>query len=1215
MKKFINTGLFVVIGLFMNIFSYGETLSISGKITQFTTSSLSLNDIVIDVKGTQNLRVKTSRTGTYIIAGLQKGGNYTLSISKPGYTFSPATKVFKNLEESQINQNFVASVATYSISGRVLVGGKPVRNVVIMINNRPIKYYTDQDGAYVIDNLEYNGPYEVKVISDKHQFKPFQINYLEEDVIHDFKKDITVSGRVTSLGEGVANIGININGSIYKTDADGYYKIDSLVANGDYVISVVEEKYNPSPSSIPLRKITGDKENLDFTVSGEINGKVTYNGQPFKNAIVKISDRDKEYKTNAQGVYKITNVGLNQEYTVTVSSSGYSFTPKQATVKSIIKENPPLNFKAGVMKCEVTVYVQQGENPLENVNITVNNNPAAYKTDKDGKCVISLPYNKKYTFKAAKSGNVFVETVQTINNLSQDETITFKSFLDISGKVEIDGKGLFNAVVTCNDKTVKTNKSGLYTLKNLQPNKDYVIKVSSGNYSFEPEEISVENLSVSYKDKNFVAKTDNEQNISSKTVQKEKGVDVETDIVGIPPAQDDKAKLKLEREEEAELKRLEKEEAERLAKEEKARLKEEAELKRLEKEEADRLAKEEQKRLKEEAAQKKLEEAELKRLEKEEAARLAKEEKARLKEEAELKRLEKEEASRLAKEEQKRLKEEAAQKKLEEAELKRLEKEEAARLAKEEKARLKEEAELKRLEKEEAARLAKEEQKRLKEEAAQKKLEEAERKRLEKEEADRLAKEEKARLKEEAELKKLEKEEAARLAKEEQMRLKEEAAQKKLEEAERKRLEKEEAARLAKEEKARLKIEEQERKEKLREDIRQKLENQYKRNEVNKNISPAPSEVGSGLSIKQEKEIIKEKEVSELDESDLYLEDDILSKPLTAAERKKLVKDYEKKKKEEETERLAKEEAAQKKLEEEQRKQEEAEQKRLEKEAQIQAALQAKQEAEAEKARIKAEKEEAERLAKEEQKRLKEEAAQKKLEEEQRKQEEAEQKRLEKEAQIQAALQAKQEAEAEKARIKAQKEEDERLAKEEQQRLKLEAQLKAQQEKEKLKAQKQEELFNDTEDYDVDSDDAIDEKKEKRGDLVSIEGRVLKSKYGVQGVQVRLLLSDEERIYLTDKNGYYKIPGLDKNKNYLITVLSGKETLNLSPKSRTYKNLKTNMKNQNFYVVEKVKIANEHKKDIENNRNNNLNNKNSGNWRSDYGFENRDGIIQKDIHW
>ena len=983
MKKFINTGLFVVIGLFMNIFSYGETLSISGKITQFTTSSLSLNDIVIDVKGTQNLRVKTSRTGTYIIAGLQKGGNYTLSISKPGYTFSPATKVFKNLEESQINQNFVASVATYSISGRVLVGGKPVRNVVIMINNRPIKYYTDQDGAYVIDNLEYNGPYEVKVISDKHQFKPFQINYLEEDVIHDFKKDITVSGRVTSLGEGVANIGININGSIYKTDADGYYKIDSLVANGDYVISVVEEKYNPSPSSIPLRKITGDKENLDFTVSGEINGKVTYNGQPFKNAIVKISDRDKEYKTNAQGVYKITNVGLNQEYTVTVSSSGYSFTPKQATVKSIIKENPPLNFKAGVMKCEVTVYVQQGENPLENVNITVNNNPAAYKTDKDGKCVISLPYNKKYTFKAAKSGNVFVETVQTINNLSQDETITFKSFLDISGKVEIDGKGLFNAVVTCNDKTVKTNKSGLYTLKNLQPNKDYVIKVSSGNYSFEPEEISVENLSVSYKDKNFVAKTDNEQNISSKTVQKEKGVDVETDIVGIPPAQDDKAKLKLEREEEAELKRLEKEEAERLAKEEKERLK----------------------------------------------------------------------------------------------------------------------------------------------------------------------------------------------------------------------------------------IEEQERKEKLREDIRQKLENQYKRNEVNKNISPAPSEVGSGLSIKQEKEIIKEKEVSELDESDLYLEDDILSKPLTAAERKKLVKDYEKKKKEEETERLAKEEAAQKKLEEEQRKQEEAEQKRLEKEAQIQAALQAKQEAEAEKARIKAEKEEAERLAKEEQKRLKEEAAQKKLEEEQRKQEEAEQKRLEKEAQIQAALQAKQEAEAEKARIKAQKEEDERLAKEEQQRLKLEAQLKAQQEKEKLKAQKQEELFNDTEDYDVDSDDAIDEKKEKRGDLVSIEGRVLKSKYGVQGVQVRLLLSDEERIYLTDKNGYYKIPGLDKNKNYLITVLSGKETLNLSPKSRTYKNLKTNMKNQNFYVVEKVKIANEHKKDIENNRNNNLNNKNSGNWRSDYGFENRDGIIQKDIHW
>ncbi len=1067
MKKIFNTGLLIFTGLFLYVFSYAETLSISGRITQFTTSSLSLHNIVIDVKGTQNFKVKTSRTGTYIIPNLQKGGTYTLSVSKQGYTFSPSTKVFKNLEESQINQNFVASLATYSISGKVMVGGKPVRDVIVMINNRPIKYYTDQDGAYVIDNLEYNGPYEVKVISEKHQFKPFQIDYLEENVIHDFTKDITVSGRVTSLGKGVENIDININGSIYKTDSDGYYKIDSLVAGGDYVISVVEEKYNPSPKSIPVTKVTGDKENLDFTISGEITGKVTYNGQPFRNAIVKINDRQQEYKTNAQGVYKITNVGLNQEYTVTVSSSGYSFTPRQATVQSIIKENPPLNFKAGGMKYDVTVHAQQGEKPLDKVNIVVNND-LTYKTDKDGTCIISLEHNKKYTFRAVKYGNVFVENIQTIDKLSKDETIIFKSFLDVSGKVEIDGKGLFNAVVTCNGKSAKTNKAGIYTLKNLQPDRNYVIKVSSGNYFFEPEQIIIENLSDSYKDKNFVVRTGNvitghnddgvvlkenkkkaDKEEKAKLKMQQRGKDTDIDLnVSQSSLKDEKARLKAEREE-----------AERLAKEEELNAKLELEA--------------EQKRLKEEVLQKKMEEAEQKKLEKE-------------------------------------LKIQAALQARQEAEA--------------EKARLK----------------------------------------AEKEEADRLAKEEQLRLKLEAE--------------EVKARLKAEKAEK---------------ARLAKEEKARLKAEEIEKEAKLREEIRKKFADQAEQKKLKTTSVTADSKPTASSaavpSISSSANITREtkKEAHELDEEDLYLEDDILSKPLTDEERKMLDKDYE-----------------------EQKKKEEAEQKKLEKEAKIKAAQEAKEQAEAEKARLKAKKLEAERLAQEEKAKLKaekeeadrlakEEQQRLKQEEEQRKAEEAEQKRLEKEAKIQAEREAKEQAEAEKAKIKAEKEEADRIAKEEQLRLKLEAE----EAKTKLRTEKS-----------VSSD--IDAKiGTLKPETVSIEGRVLKSKEGVKGVQVRLLLSDEERIYLTDKNGFYKIPGLEKGKNYLITVLSGKETLNLSPKSRTYKNLVSDMKNQNFYVIEKIKIATRQQDDNEADNAATPSDNRNGGWHSKYGFENKGGIIQKDIHW
>ena len=55
-----------------------------------------------------------------------------------------------------------------------------------------------------------------------------------------------------------------------------------------------------------IKKITKSREHLDFDVTGQFSGKVVYNGKPFKNVTVEISDRDsvvgtddvhKEYKT------------------------------------------------------------------------------------------------------------------------------------------------------------------------------------------------------------------------------------------------------------------------------------------------------------------------------------------------------------------------------------------------------------------------------------------------------------------------------------------------------------------------------------------------------------------------------------------------------------------------------------------------------------------------------------------------------------------------------------------------------------------------------------------------------------------------------------------------------------------------------------------------------------------------------------------------------
>nr|MCR4662319.1 carboxypeptidase regulatory-like domain-containing protein [Endomicrobiaceae bacterium] len=774
MKKIFATCFFTLYILFMiGIYAYAETVSISGKITQFSSTGLSLNDIIISVTGTKTAQVKTGRTGSYIVSGLPKGGTYTVTASKPGYTFQPANKIYRNLDESKVSQDFVAELATYSISGRVIVGGKPVRGVLITINNRPIKYYTDQDGAYVIDNLESNGgPYEVTVVSDKHFFEPFKIESLEENVVHDFRKDISVNGRVTSLGIGVAGIEVDVNGVKYKTDDDGYYKVTSIVSNGDYVVRIAEEKFNPVPASIPLKKVTSDKYDVNFAVSGQLIGKVTYNGQPFKNAIVTVSDREKEYKTNAQGMFNVPNLGLNQYYQISLSSEGYKFTPKERVINCLMRESSYQNFKAEIEKHSITVSANQGKQALENVEIVVNNKTTVHKTDKNGVCVIKdLPYGKKYTLTAKKQGIVFVDSKKVIDKLQEDERISFETKLSISGKVLDNSKPLKDAVITCGDKKVKTNAKGEYILKDLVPSKDYTIKVSSTNFVFAKEEIEITNLYDKLEDVNFVVSAEKKE---EKETAGKVAANVETETKNLKDT--DKTK---------------KAEAEKNTKEEKARLaaeaKAKAEAEKQAKLEAAKAAKEEQARIKaekEEAARKAKEEKIRAKLEAEELARKAKEEKARLaaeakakaeaEKQAKLKEAEeakaKAEADKKAKEEKERLAAEAKAK----LEAEKQAKIEAEKKAKEEKERLaaeaKAKAEAEKQAKLEAAKAAKEEQARIKaekEEAARKAKEEKIRAKLEAEEAAKKAKEEKARLAAEAKAKA----EADKKAKEEQAKL------------------------------------------------------------------------------------------------------------------------------------------------------------------------------------------------------------------------------------------------------------------------------------------------------------------------------------------------------------------------------------------------------------------------------------------------------------
>jgi exo-beta-1,3-glucanase (GH17 family) len=82
-----------------------SSLYVAGRVTD--GSNQGINCVTIDLSGSQTATTHTVSNGNYAFLNLQAGGNYTVTPSLPGYTFSPPSSTFNNLGNNQ-TANFVA---------------------------------------------------------------------------------------------------------------------------------------------------------------------------------------------------------------------------------------------------------------------------------------------------------------------------------------------------------------------------------------------------------------------------------------------------------------------------------------------------------------------------------------------------------------------------------------------------------------------------------------------------------------------------------------------------------------------------------------------------------------------------------------------------------------------------------------------------------------------------------------------------------------------------------------------------------------------------------------------------------------------------------------------------------------------------------------------------------------------------------------------------
>ena len=334
------------------------TYTITGTVSGATTSG-----ITVTLSGTSSGTATTASDGTYSLTGLANG-TYTVTPSKTGYSFTPASQSV-TISGANATANFTAAASstTYSITGTV--SGAATSGVTIALSGTSsATATTGADGAYSFTGLA-NGSYALTPSKTGYTFTPGirGVTISGANATADFT-DAAATGTysITGLVSGAATSGVTVtlsgtSSGTATTGADGTYSLAGLV-NGVYTITPSKTGYSFTPNSHSVT-ISGANATADFTAAAatgtySITGLVS--GAATSGVTVTLSGTSSATATTASdGTYSLAGLA-NGTYTVTPSKTGYSFTPSSQSV-TISGANATANFTAAATTASLVMAI------------------------------------------------------------------------------------------------------------------------------------------------------------------------------------------------------------------------------------------------------------------------------------------------------------------------------------------------------------------------------------------------------------------------------------------------------------------------------------------------------------------------------------------------------------------------------------------------------------------------------------------------------------------------------------------------------------------------------------------------------------------------------------------------------------------------------------------------------------------------------------------
>jgi hypothetical protein len=388
---------------------------------------------------------------------------------------------------------------TYSVAGTV--GGAVSAGVTVTLAGAASgTATTDGSGHYAFTGLS-NGSYTVTPTLAGYTFSPASLTPTVSgaDVTgQDFTATAapptySISGTVS--GAVVSGVTVSLTGAASgtaTTDLGGHYAFTGL-SNGSYTVTPTSSGYTFSPASLTPTVSGADVTGQDFTATArtwEISGTVS--GTVVSGVTVSLSGAGTgTATTDLNGHYAFTGLS-NGSYTVTPTSSGYTFSPASLTPTVSGADVTGQDFTSTVTTYRIEGTVSGAIASGVSIALT---GPVARTTTTDGSGHYAFTglANGSYTVRPTLAGYAFTPTsltptVSGADVTGQDFTALAKIHV-ISGTVSGAGSVLLSLTGAASG-SVTTDANGAFAFSGLT-NGSYTVTPSKQGYTFTPSSTNV----------------------------------------------------------------------------------------------------------------------------------------------------------------------------------------------------------------------------------------------------------------------------------------------------------------------------------------------------------------------------------------------------------------------------------------------------------------------------------------------------------------------------------------------------------------------------------------------------------------------------------------------------------------------------------------------------------------------------------------------------